>query len=273
VQQFALRGTGSPRASALELGERLAAVAYGDALALTDLSGVAQPTWVALAEPFPTRAMSICQTRCALVGGARDALVLQLPSGDVLWRGRAGVRVDDVVLVVPTAKHAQVVVGTRGGTVIVQRIDLARGDGELVNENVVPRLNVVGAAATAGGAIFLAGLREESTASMRTALRQWLVIVRIDTNDLRTEEVVYERCDALEAAVLDLAVGQEMLAISMWLYGRGTHLRAYDQVKGRRPANWSFDQTIDEGSAVAWLSPDFVAVVPPAKPPQILQVR
>jgi hypothetical protein len=271
-QTFPVRATGSPRASALELSERLAAVAYADALAITDLSGVAEPTWLPLPATLPARALAIRQGRCAIVGDNRDAMVLQLPSGDVVWRGRAGVRVDEVYLVVPTQSTEQLIVARRGETVLVQRLDLARGEGELTGETIVPRLNVVGAAATAGGSIFVAGLREESTASMRGALRQWLVIVRIDPNDFRVEELVYERMDAIEGYVTDLAVGQEMVAITLWLYGKGTRLRVYDQVKNRKPANWSFDQGIDQGSAVAWLSPDFVAVVPVARPPQILQV-
>lgn len=273
VRTFPLRATGSPRASGLELSERLAAVAYSDALAITDLGGTAEPTWLPLPATLAARALAISQGRCALVGDQRDAMVLQLPGGDVVWRGKAGVRVDEVYLVVPTKPAEQVIVARRGETVLVQRFDLARGEGELTGESIVPRLNVVGAAATAGGAIFVAGLREESTASMRAdALKQWLVIVRIDPADFRVEELVYERVDALEAAVTDLAVGQEMVAIAMWLYGKGTRLRVYDQVKNRKPANWSFDQGIEPGSAVAWLSPDFVAVVPAAKPPQILQV-
>lgn len=272
VRTFANRGGGAPSAAALELEQRLAVVACPQALAVTDLGGTAEPTWVALPGTFAARAAALRQDRCALVGRGRDTLVLQVPGGNVLWRGAAGVRLDDVALVVPTGPAEQVVLGRRGEQVFVQRIDLSRGDGELTSETLVPRLSVVGAAATAGGAIFVAGLREESTASMRGALKQYLVLVRIDPATFRVEELVYERTDALEAAVTDLAVGSEMLAVTVWLYGRGTRLRVYDQVKDRHPANWSFDQGIADDSAVAWLSPDFVAVVGALSPPQILQV-
>lgn len=269
---FANRGGGAPSAAALELAQRLAVVACPQALAVTDLGGVAEPTWVALPERFAARTAALRQDRCALVGRGRDTLVVQLPAGNVLWRGAAGVRLDEVALVVPTGPAEQVVLGRRGEQVFVQRLDLSRGDGELTGETLVPRLTMVGAAATAGGAIFAAGLREESTASTRGALKQYLVIVRIDPATFRVEELVYERTDALEARVTDVAVGQEMLAVTVWLYGRGTRLRVYDQVKDRHPANWSFDKGIADGSAVAWLSPDYVAVVGANAPPQILQV-
>lgn len=260
-QQFTNPTTKAPRAAALSVGSQLAVAVFDDQLAITELGGTNEPTWLALGAPFATQSASLDVDRCALLDAAGNARVVQLPSGNPLWQGRAGVGLDEVALVVATGPQEHVTVGRSGRAVKVQRIDFKRGDGLVAAETTVRDMNVLGAAGHAAGALFLAGIRENSSASTRGALLQYLVIVRVDLASFRTEVLQDEKCAALETHVTDLAVGPEMLAVVVDAWKRGTSLRVFDQVQGRRPATWAFERQIAAGSSIAWLSPDYVAVV------------
>ncbi len=272
VAQFANHFGGAPRGAALAMAAPLAVVAFEHGLAVTDLSGANEPTWVALPAPFASRAVALDGDRCALLDGAGRACVVQLPAGRVLWQGKAGVGLDHTELVVPTGGSEQVVVGKRGEQVVVQRIDYARGDGLVAGETVVRDLNVLGAVGNAAGALFVAGLRETSAPSTRGALLQYFVLLRIDLQTFRIDVLQDEKCAALETKVGDLTVGPEMLAVVLDQYHRGTSLRVFDQVNGRRPATWTFERKIAPGSSIAWLSPDYLAIVAPDGQTQVLHV-
>lgn len=272
LAQFANRAAGAPRGAGMSMASQLAVVAFDDRLAVTDLSGANEPTWIPLPAPFATRAVAVDGDRCALLDGNGTASVVQLPAGRVLWQGHAGVGLDHTALVVPTGASEQVVVGTRGGQVVVQRMDYARGDGLVAAETVVRDMNVLGAAGNGAGALFLAGLRETSAASTRGALMQYLVLVRVDLQTFRVDVLQDEKCAAIETRIVDLTVGPEMLAVVLEQWKRGTSLRVFDQVNGRRPATWSFERQVAPGSSVAWLSPDYVAAVGPDGRTQVLHV-
>ncbi len=270
IGRFTNPTTKAPRGAALAMGSQLAVAVFDDRLAVTELSGTNEPTWVALASPFPTRSASLDADRCALVDGLGNARVVQLPASNQLWQGKAGLGLDDVVLVVATGAAEHVAVGRRSHDVVVQRMDFRRGDGLVAAETTIRDMNVLGAAGHAGGALFLAGLREVSAASTRGALVQYFVLVRVDLTTFRTEVLQDEKCAALETRVMDLAVGPEMLAVVLEQYKRGTSLRVFDQVQGRRPATWAFERKIAPGSSIAWISPDYVAVVGPDGETQVL---
>lgn len=261
IGKFGNPTTEAPRGFALAMGSQLAVAVFGNQLAVTELSGTNEPTWVALASPFATRAVSLEADRCALVDGQGNARVVQLPAGSQLWQGKAGLGLDDVALVVATGPQEHVAVGRAGGAIKVQRMDFKRGDGLVAAETTIRDMNVLGAVGHAGGALFLAGIRETSAASTRGALLQYLVLVRLDLATFRTDVLQDEKCAALETRIDDLAVGPEMLAVVLDQYKRGTTLRVFDQVQGRRPATWAFERRIEPGSTIAWLSPDYVAVV------------
>lgn len=272
VATYANRAGGPPRGGALAMAAQLAVVAFEGGLAVTDLSGAHEPTWVRLDKPFAARAVSLDADRCALVDGAGNARVVQLPGGEVTWQGKAGVGLDAVTLVVATGPAEQVVVGSRSGSVVVQRMDYSRGDGLIAAETVVRDMNMLGAVGHAAGALFLAGLRETSSASTRGALVQYFVLVRVDLGTFRADVLQDEKCAALETRVTDLTVGPEMVAVVLEQHKRGTQLRVFDQVQGRRPATWAFERQIEPGASVAWLSPDYVAVVGRGGKTQVLHV-
>jgi hypothetical protein len=133
-------------------------------------------------------------------------------------------------------------------------------------------MNVLGAAGHAAGALFLAGLRETSAASTRGAIVQYLVLVRVDLHSFRANVLQDEKCAAIETRIADLAVGPEMLAVVLEQWKRGTSLRVFDQVQGRRPATWAFERKLEPGASVAWLSPDYVAIVGRDGATQVLHV-
>lgn len=272
VGQFTNPTGKAPRATALAVGSQLAVAVFDDQLAITELSGTNEPTWVAIGAAFATRSASLDGDRCALVDAAGNARVVQIPSGAQLWQGRAGVGLDDVRLVVATGTQEHVAVGRSGGEIRVQRMDYRRGDGLVAAETTIRDMNVLGAVGHAGGALFVAGLRETSAASTRGALLQYFVLVRLDLATFRAEVLQDEKCAALETRVTDLAVGPEMLAVVLEQWKRGTSLRVFDQVQGRRPATWAFERRIESGSSVAWLSPDYLAVVDRAGGTQALHV-
>ncbi|MBL9077796.1 MAG: hypothetical protein JNL08_09840 [Planctomycetes bacterium] len=272
VATYGNRAGTAPRGGALSLGSQLAVVAFERELALTDLAGTAEPVWVALPQPIAARGVAVDGDRCGLIDAAGQGCVVQLPAGRVTWQGRAGQGLDRVALLVPTGANEQVVVGQRGGEVVVQRLDFARGDGLITGETIVRDLNVLGAAGNAAGAVFLAGLRETSAASTRGALLQYLVLVRVDLATFRADVLQDEKCAALETRIGGLTVGAEMLAVVVDQYKRGTSLRVFDQVNGRRPATWAFERRITPGSLVAWLSPDYLAVVAADGATQVLHV-
>lgn len=261
VAQFGNPTGKAPRATALAVGSQLAVAVFDDQVAVTELGGTNEPTWLAIGAPLATRTATLDGDRCALVDAAGNGRVVQLPSGGQLWQGKVGVGLDDVALVVATGPQEHVAVGRGGGAIKVQRIDFKRGDGLVAAETTIRDMNVLGAAGHAGGAVFLAGIRETSAASTRGALLQYFVLVRLDLATFRAEVLQDEKCAALETRVADLAAGPEMLAVVLEQHKRGTSLRVFDQVQGRRPATWAFERRIDPGSAVAWLSPDYVAVV------------
>jgi hypothetical protein len=63
-----------------------------------------------------------------------------------------------------------------------------------------------------------------------------------------------------------------MLAVVLEQWKRGTSLRVFDQVQGRRPATWAFERKLEPGASVAWLSPDYVAIVGRDGATQVLHV-
>mgnify|MGYP001161972351 CR=1 FL=1 len=269
---FANRAGTAPCGGALSMASQLAVVAFERQLAVTDLGGTAEPVWIPLPAPLSAHAVAVADDRCALVADSGRGCVVQLPGGRVLWQGRAGHGLDRAALLVPTGAAEQVVVGQRGGEVVVQRLDFARGDGLITGETVVRGMNVLGAAGSAAGAVFVAGLREASAASTRGALVQYLMLARIDLATFRVDVLQDERCAAIETRIDGMTVGPEMLAVVLDQYKRGTMLRVFDQVSGRRPATWAFERRIVPGSSVAWLSPDYVAVVAPDGEAQVLHV-
>ena len=272
VARFANPTNKAPRGAALAMSSQLAVVAFDDQLAITELSGTNEPTWTAMGSPFATRSVTLDGDRCALVDAAGNARVVQLPSGGQLWQGRAGVGLDEVMLVIATGPAEHVAVGRSGGDIKAQRMDYRRGDGLVAAETTIRDMNVLGCAGHAGGALFVAGLRETSSASTRGALLQYFVLVRIDLATFRADLLQDEKCAALETRVTDLAVGPEMLAVVLEQHKRGTSLRVFDQVQGRRPATWAFERKIDQGSTIAWLSPDYLAVVGRDGSTQVLHV-
>ena len=160
VARFANPTNKAPRGAALAMSSQLAVVAFDDQLAITELSGTNEPTWTAMGSPFATRSVTLDGDRCALVDAAGNARVVQLPSGGQLWQGRAGVGLDEVMLVIATGPAEHVAVGRSGGDIKAQRMDYRRGDGLVAAETTIRDMNVLGCAGHAGGALFVAGGQE-----------------------------------------------------------------------------------------------------------------
>jgi len=236
---------------------------YEHAVALMAALREAPPAWTRcqLGTVFSA---AIADERLAIVG--RDGVkVLRVPSAQVIWEGNPVQGLNQLHHAHPLSDSAALLVGTSGGglmrdsQVVLRRADRARGDWECT-DTILPRLSWVGACASAGDNLFVAGTWEDSrpvAQGRQRPLLQNIVVVRVEASTLRASEIVDLPVHAYETRVTDAAAGEDLLALVV----DGRELRVYGALPREPAVAPIFQRAFADPIAVTWLARRRLAVL------------
>jgi hypothetical protein len=224
----------------------------------------APPVWT----PCELGAMvsaAIVAERLAVVGRS-GVKVLRVPSAEPIWEGKPTTGLTYLHHAHPLSDQETLLVGTTGGSmvrdsqVVLRRADRSRGDWE-ITDTVVPRLSWVGACASAGDNLFVAGTWEDSRpvtsiGGKQRPLLQNIVVVRVQTSNLRTTEIVDTPVHSYETQVTDAAAGADLLAIVV----DERELRVFGALGDQPAVAPIFQRAYADPIAITWLAPRRIAV-------------
>lgn len=225
----------------------------------------APPTWT----PCDVGAVvsaAIANERLTVVG--RNAVkVLRVPSAEPIWEGRPTQGLTHLHHAHPLSDSVVLLVGTidgglmRDSQVVLRRADRARGDW-VITDTVVPRLSWVGACASAGEHIYVAGTWEDSrpvagAGNKQRPLLLNIVVACVHAATLRVHEIVDTPVHSFESRVTDAAAGEDLLALVVDQH----ELQVYRSLESQPAVAPIYHRTFPDPIAITWLARRRIAVL------------
>jgi hypothetical protein len=273
---------GRPAAVGVDRESAQAAVAYERKLAVVDLAR-GNVRWLEAAWGSAPQSVAVTGGLAATVSGdtvsiwsLRDGQCLQR---EELARWLESFALERLEYALPLSRTEFLLVGfrpmglTSESQALVQKVDLGGISREAKQIALLPDLADVQACAYAGGALFVAGVREEDRRLPGQAprpgdLAQTLTIYRIDPGDLSQKAVVRMERHELSTTVRELAVGERGLCV---LLEEGDLL--VFELGGTDVASQAVDHArVADGTSATWLEEDRLALIGPMGS-QIVQAR
>ncbi len=272
------RGAGQPRGAALDLREGRACVPYERSLALVDIAN-AQVEYAPSSLDAPIEAVAIHGELVGVVAGGEVAVIdfytkepVVEPASLSSWEppfGGGG----RLLYAYPHSRDELSLVwfeepgfgsDSQG---LVERRSRAGGEWRTRGDVAIRggMMTYLDACASAGGALYLAGIREDYkktpwNAGQLGTLEQILVVYRLDPDSRELRNVVWQPAEIRGdrgSQVSDVAVGQGLVA----LVESGNRLLVFREVPGNTgTASLEYDSRYDADIGIAWIAADRIAV-------------
>jgi len=267
-------GAGLPAAVGVDRESGQAAVAYEHQLAVVDLAR-GSVRWLDAAWSQPPHCVAVTGGLAAMVSGdtvsiysLRDGQCLQR---EELARWLESFSLERLEYALPLSRTEFLLVGfrpmglTSASQALVQKVDLGGLSREAKQIALLPGLADVQACTYVGGALFVAGVREEDRRLPGQPprpgdLAQTLTVYRIDPQDLSQKQVVKMPRHELSTTVREIAVGDRGLCVlleegDLLVFGLGAADVASEAVDQRPVA---------AGTSATWLEEGRLALIGPA---------